>query len=85
MMAGQKGNIMIHIQSQRFYERETGVRHYVAIMFDWNTQLKTREYTVMVDNKNHSVHDTKSNAFEEVVNIITANNWSSINRYSMKG
>lgn len=62
--------MMIH--RQFFYEKYTGQEHEVLIVMPY----LRRCYEVRVDNEFYSDHDSKIQAFDEVVDIIKANNWS---------
>ena len=70
---------MTHVQTQHFYERHTGDKHDVTILFGWNSAARRGHYTVKVDGEFYSDHESKLSAFYEVVDIIKANNWTSIN------
>ena len=69
---------MIHIQTQKFFERYTGDEHNVVIMFGGINSAGRRYYQVIVDDEFYSNHDSKAQAFDEVVDIIKANGWTSI-------
>lgn len=67
---------MIHIQTQLFYEKYTGAEHEVTINFGWISAASKGHYEVRVDGEFYSNHDSKRQAFDEVVDIIKYNNWT---------
>ena len=67
---------MINIHHQNFYEKYTGIKHEVAINFGWINPSSHGYYEVRVDDEFYSNHDSKNQAFDEVVDIIKYNNWS---------
>ena len=69
---------MIHIQTQSFYERYTGDRHEVSIMFGHISPASRGRYEVRVDGEFYSDHDSKLRAFDEVADIVKAENWSAV-------
>ena len=69
---------MIHIQTQRFYERHTGDAHEVTITFGGISPVSRGYYKVSVDGEFYSNHDSKRQAYDEVVDIIKTNRWSPI-------
>lgn len=69
---------MVHIQTQNFYERHTGDRHEVTVVFGHTSPVCRGRYDVRVDGEFYSDHDSKAQAFDEIVDIIKANNWSPI-------
>ena len=73
---------MIHIHNQTFYSMDTGNSHEVSITFGGINPLCRGHYDITVDGKLHSQHDSKLSAFNEVVNILKANNWKGINNES---
>ena len=70
---------MIHIQTQNFYERHTGTKHEVTISFGGINPVSRGYYRVTVDGEFHSIADDKGKAFNDVVDIIKQNDWTSIN------
>lgn len=66
---------MIHIQTQDFYERHTGDRHEITVMFEYTNR---KRYEVRVDGEFYSDHDSKAEVFEELIDIIKTNNWAAI-------
>lgn len=69
---------MIHIQTQKFFERHTGDEHEVTIMFGGINPVCRGYYEVRVDGEFYSNHDSKLQAFDEVVDIIKINNWTPV-------
>ena len=69
---------MIHVQTQNFYERHTGDKHEVTVLFGWISPVSHGHYQVRVDGEFYSDHDSKLHAFDEVVDIIKTNNWSPV-------
>ena len=67
---------MIHIQTQSFYEKHTGDKHEVTIMFGHISPVSRGRYEVQVDGGFYSDHDSKRQAFDEIVDIIKVNNWT---------
>lgn len=71
---------MIHIQTQSLYERQTGKPHEVTIMFGQINPVSRGHYEVLIDGNLHSMHDRKREAFKEVINLMSLNRWTPINR-----
>ncbi|MBQ6679510.1 MAG: hypothetical protein IJM76_05750 [Lachnospiraceae bacterium] len=69
---------MVHVQTQRFYEKYTGAPHEVTVTFGHVSIVSHGWYDVRVDGEFWSNHDSKAQAFEEVVDIIKTNGWSPI-------
>lgn len=69
---------MIHIQTQSFYERHTGEKHEISVLFGNISPVSRGRYEVRVDGKFYSDHDSKLKAFDEVVDIINAEKWSAV-------
>lgn len=69
---------MIHIQTQSFWEKHTGERHEVTIMFGHINLLSSGKYDVRVDGEFYSDHDSRAQALEEISGIVKLNNWSPI-------
>ena len=67
---------MILIQAQNFYERYTGLKHSIAILF-----TRRRCYEVRVDDEFYSTAETRGQAFDEVADILSITNWSPINPF----
>ena len=65
---------MLFVQAQKFYERFTGQRHEVAVWFH-----NRRVYEIRVDGEFYATAENKAQVFDEVVDIISLNNWTSIN------
>lgn len=71
---------MIHVQTQRLYERHTGDAHEVTVLFGGINPASPGNYRVVVDGEFHSIHRSKLQAFDEIVEIIKVRDWTSINR-----
>lgn len=69
---------MVHIQTQRFYERNTGDSHEITITFGHISPACGGKYEVTVDGKFYSDHGTKTKAYDEIVDLIRAQNWTPI-------
>ena len=70
---------MVHISTQIFFERHSGEKHTISITFWGISPVSRGYYRVDVDNEFYSTHDMKADAYDEVVDIIKCNNWTSIN------
>lgn len=64
---------MLLVQAQNFYERVSGVKHQVSILFQ-----KRRCYIVEVDGEFWSTAETRGEAFDEVVDILKVYRWSPV-------
>lgn len=67
---------MIHIQTQKFYERYTGEEHEVTILFGHISPVCRGRYEVRLDGEFYTDHDSKAQAFDEIVDILKTTNWS---------
>lgn len=71
-LSGKENQMLVH--NQTFYERHTGQPHKIMVTFDHRNGSKC--YDVRVDNEFYATAEHRSGAFDEVVDIIKANNWS---------
>ena len=70
---------MILVQAQTFYEKATGRKHEVSIIFGGINPISNGCYEVLIDGQKHSATKSKGRAFDEVVNIIKATRWVPVN------
>ena len=66
---------MISIHTQRFYERFTGTPHDITVTFDYPGR---KVYEVRLDGEFYSNHESKREAFDEIVDILRAGNLSAV-------
>lgn len=66
------------ISGQDFYERMSGEKHRVVVLFEWRGG---RCYDVWVDDEFYATAEHKSGAYEEIVDIIRTFNWSPLRAF----
>ena len=64
---------MLLVQAQNFYERGTGEKHEVTVLF-----ADRRVYEVRIDDEFYATAESRGQAFDEVVDLIKAHNLTSI-------
>ena len=70
---------MIHIQTQKFYEKQTGNAHEVTILFGGISPVSNGMYEVDIDGEWDSYHKRKHGAFNRITYLIKENDWSPVN------
>lgn len=72
---------MILVHKQNFYERTINRKHEVVIVFGHISPVSKGTYDLLVDGELHSTHKTKGRAYDELVEILKANDWTGVNRF----
>lgn len=73
--------IKVHVQTQNFYDRQTGDKHEVSIFFVYDNVVSRKSHDVTVDGKKYASAEFKGQAFDEVVNILKETGWSPVNPF----
>ena len=70
--------IKVHVQTQNFYDRQTGDKHTVSIFFVYDNVVSRKRHDVVVDGKKYASAESKGRAFDEVVNVLKGTGWSPV-------